>query len=73
MASEVPVLVSDLENLKTLLDSVYGQSQASDIVDSYRKLNNRFQWSAMTRALEAEIARIEAYIASADEGDPNES
>lgn len=72
MADEVPVLLSDLENLRTLLTSAHGQSQASDIFESYRKLSNRFQWSAMTKTLEAEIAKVEAYIASAEE-DEDES
>ncbi len=72
MADEVSVLVSDLENLKTLLTSTHGQSQANDIFESYRKLSNRFQWSAMTRALETEIGKLDAYIASAEE-EPDES
>ena len=71
MADEVPVLVSDLENLKALLTSVHGKEQAHDLSESYRKLSARFQWSALTRALEGELGKLEAYIASADEEEEN--
>lgn len=69
---EVPVLLSDLENLKATLTAAQQQNEAWDIFDSYRKLNNRFQWSALTRQLNESVTKIEAYIESAQEEDDGE-
>lgn len=64
---EASVLLSDLEEIKASLSAAHKQNEAWDIFDSYRKLNNRFQWSAMTRSLENCINKVTAYIDSAAE------
>lgn len=66
---ETPVLVSDLESLRATLNAAHKQNEAWDIYDSYRKLANRFQWSAQTRQLADAITKVDAYIEAAKEDD----
>lgn len=65
MAAIVKVPVSELEAILMVLTSAHGFSQATDLVDSYRKLNNKFQWSAMTRSLANQRDAVEQWIEEA--------
>jgi len=59
---QVSVLVSDLEVIRAALTSAYYQNETLDMVDQYRKLNNRPQPSAMTKALQGAVGKVENYI-----------
>lgn len=70
MDDEIPstqVLLSDLEVLRAALSSAYHQNLSLDLVENYRKLSNRQPQSAMTKALQGALAKIETYIALAIE------
>lgn len=73
MADEVSVLVSDLEEIKATLNATHKQNESWDIFDNYRKLNNRFQWSAMTRTISTTMTKVDAYIEEAQEDDSDSS
>lgn len=62
---EIPVLVSDLENLLGILDSAYSHQQVLDLAEAYRKLNQRAAASAMTKALEEARDKVKAYVEAA--------
>ena len=59
---EAPVLISDLEVVRSALNAAYMQSSAQDLSDQYRKLSSRVQYSAMTKALEGALSKVEAYL-----------
>ena len=60
---QVSVLVTDLEIMRAALTSAYYQNETLDMVEQYRKLNNRPQPSAMTKALQGAVGKVENYIA----------
>lgn len=60
---QVPVLLSDLEILRAALSSAYYQNTTLDVADSYRRLAQRQAPSAMTKALQGAVAKVEGYIA----------
>ena len=60
--AQVTVLVSDLDIIRAALTSAYYQNETLDMVDQYRKLNNRPQPSPMTKALQGAVAKVENYI-----------
>lgn len=66
------VLLSDLEVLRAALSSAYNQNVCLDLVDSYRKLSNRQPNSAMTKALQGALAKVEMYLTLAMEEEPHE-
>jgi hypothetical protein len=73
---EIPqtaVLGSDLEIILAALNSAYYQNVTLDMLDQYRKLSGREQPSAMTKALQGAIAKVENYIAIMLEDDQEES
>ena len=59
---QVSVLVSDLEVIRAALTSAYYQNETMDMVEQYRKLNNRSQPSPMTKALQGAVGKAENYI-----------
>jgi len=59
---QVTVLLSDLEVIRAALASAYYQNETLDLTDQYRKLSNRPQPSAMTKALQGAIGKVENYI-----------
>lgn len=61
------VSLDDLEIIRAALNSAHMYSMATDLTEQYRKLSNRQQYSAMTKALEGSLARVEAYINAEDE------
>lgn len=61
------MLLSDLELLRGLLTTLYNQHEAQDLVDNYRKLDNRLRLSALTRAIGDSLAKVEAYIEQAED------
>ena len=70
MDTEIPqvsVLVADLGIIRAALASAYYQNETLDIAEQYRKLSNRPQPSPMTKALQGAVAKVENYIALADE------
>ena len=70
-AAMTEVLLSDLELLRGLLVTLHNQHEAQDIVDQYRRLDNRGRRSPLTNAIYDGLTKVEAYIASAEqeEGD----
>jgi hypothetical protein len=64
---QVSVLVEDLEVIRAALNNAYYQNTALDLLDSYRKLGQRQSHSAMTKALQGCIAKVENYLALAEE------
>jgi len=73
---EIPqtaVLGLDLEIILAALNSAYYQNVTLDMLDQYRKLSGREQPSAMTKALQGAIAKVENYIAIMLEDDQEES
>lgn len=70
--TEVPVLLSDLELLAGLLITLANQHEAQDLVDQYRKLDNRNRRSPLTVAIGNGLDKVEAYIASAQEPEADE-
>lgn len=65
----VQVQLDDLEVVRAALNSAHMFSMATDLAEQYRKLSNRQQYSAMTKALEGSLAKVEAYIELAQEED----
>lgn len=63
------VSLEDLEVIRAALNSAHMCSMANDLADQYRKLSNRQQYSAMTKALEGSLLTVEAYINEEDEED----
>lgn len=61
------VLTADLESMLDTLNAVYSQHYAQDLVEQYRKLDNRNRRSPMTIAIDNQRKKIEAYISFADE------
>lgn len=59
---QVTILLSDLEVIRAALASAYYQNETLDLADQYRRLNNRPQPSAMTKALQGAIGKVENYI-----------
>jgi hypothetical protein len=49
--------------MRAALTSAYYQNETLDMVEQYRKLNNRPQPSAMTKALQGAVGKVENYIA----------
>ena len=64
ITDDIPVLVMDLEVIRSALNVAHMQSMSQDLSDQYRKLSNRQQYSAMTKALEGSLAKIDAYLAA---------
>lgn len=64
---QVSVLVTDLEVIRAALTSAYYQNETLDMAEQYRKLNGRPQPSAMTKALQGAVGKVENYIALADQ------
>lgn len=71
VTDDIPVLVMDLEIIRSALNVAHMQSMSQDLSDQYRKLSNRQQYSAMTKALEGSLAKVDAYLSQLDE-DENE-
>lgn len=69
---EVAVLRSDLESLQGLLSTVLNQHMAQDLVEQYRKLDNRNRRSPLTIAINDGLSKVEAYIAAADDEDEDD-
>lgn len=67
VTDDIPVLVMDLEVIRSALNVAHMQSMSQDLSDQYRKLSNRQQYSAMTKALEGSLAKIDAYLAAYEE------
>lgn len=63
--NDVPVLLTDLELLRGLLATLYNQHEAQDLVDQYRKLDNRARMSPLTRAIADGLGKVESYIDAA--------
>lgn len=70
--TEVPVLVSDLVALKDMISTAYYKSVAEDMIDAYKKLNQRVTHSAFTKALEAQMNKVDTYIEQAREEEDDE-
>jgi hypothetical protein len=66
---QVLVLVEDLEVIRAALNNAFYQNTTLDLLDSYRKLGQRQSHSAMTKALQGCVAKVEYYIASVEEED----
>lgn len=66
---EVTVLLSDLEVIRAALNSAYHKGVAEDLSEQYRKLSNRQQYSALTKALEGTLSTVDTYIEAAQEDD----
>lgn len=59
---EVPVLRSDLQGMLDLLNALYSQHFAQDLVEQYRKLDNRNRRSPLTLAIDTQRQKVESYI-----------
>jgi hypothetical protein len=66
---EVPVLLSDLQQIRDSLHAAHMQSQTRDLQEQYQKLSNRQQWSALTKHLEQSLTKVEAFIKEAEDDD----
>lgn len=69
-AIAVPTLevsLEDMEIFRAAVNSAYMQSMAHDLCEQYRKLSNRQQYSALTKALERTLLGMEAYIQTHEE------
>lgn len=65
VTDDIPVLIMDLEVIRSALNVAHMQSMSQDLSDQYRKLSNRQQYSAMTKALEGSLAKVDAYLEAA--------
>ena len=70
---QVSVLVTDLEIIRAALTSAYYHNETLDMAEQYRRLNGRPQPSAMTKALQGAVGKVENYIALADQEFEEES
>lgn len=64
LTDDIPVLIMDLEVIRSALNVAHMQSMSQDLSDQYRKLSNRQQYSAMTKALEGSLDKVDAYLAA---------
>lgn len=62
---EVPVLRSDLQSVLDLLNALYSQHFAQDLVEQYRKLDNRNRRSPLTLAIDTQRQKVESYMTHA--------
>lgn len=67
--TEVPVLVSDLVSTRDMLSTSCHKSIAEDMIADYKRLNQRVTHSALTLALQKQIAKLDEYIELAREDD----
>ncbi len=72
MSDEIIISRSDLQGLQQLLSSVYNAHSAQDLVDQYRKLDNRNRRSPLTRAIENGMDTINGYLDVDDAQDEDE-
>lgn len=63
---EITVLRSDLHGVADLLNALYSQHFAQDLVEQYRKLDNRNRRSPLTVAIDTQRQKIESYVAYTD-------
>lgn len=70
--TDVPVLLSDLELIRGLLNTLYNQHHAQDIVDQYRRLDNRNRRSPLTNAIAEGLTKVEGYVENAQQEDDDE-
>lgn len=64
---ETPVLLTDLVLMRDVLNTLYNAHSAQDLVDQYRKLDNRNRRSPLTNAIDGVLSKVEAYIKAATE------
>lgn len=73
LTDDIQVLVTDLEVIRAALNISHMQSVSQDLSDQYRKLSNRQQYSAMTKALEGSLIKADAYLTAYYEGQEEEA
>jgi 23S rRNA U2552 (ribose-2'-O)-methylase RlmE/FtsJ len=59
----IEVTATDLEVIRAALNSAHLQNVVLDMAEQYRKLSNRDQSSAMTKALQRAQYLVEEYLA----------
>lgn len=69
----VSVLVSDLEDIRSLLLTSEARGEAWDLFISYARLGNRLQYSPLTKALGEKAQTVEAYIQAAQEEEEDDA
>lgn len=65
----VPVLLSDLEVIRSILQTNEARSEAWDLFVGYPRLGNRLQYSPLTKATGEMVQKVDAYIHGAEEED----
>lgn len=68
----VGIPLSDLELVRSTLNSAYYQNTALDLCEGYRRLHQSPQSSPLTKALQNALTTIVAYIEMAEEDGPEE-
>jgi hypothetical protein len=63
-----PVLVSHLQTLVTALDAAYGLALSEDLARQYRNVEGQTRPTRLTRLLEDQRDRFEAYVEEATRG-----
>lgn len=73
MADEVSVLVSDLEDIRSILLTDEARSEAWDLFVGYPRMTGKLQYSPLTKALGAMAAKVDAYLKEAEDDDSPEA
>lgn len=64
---DITVLRSDLQAVVEVLNALYSQHFAQDLVEQYRKLDNRNRRSPLTLAIETQRQKLLSYLDYVDD------